>query len=82
MCEAEHEKIAEIDGEAINTIIDINEMIPIVFFVDNKWSTSMMIDEHCEKIGLFETDVRNLEIEIDDDNLSYDECLQIMAKKN
>jgi hypothetical protein len=41
----------------------------------------MMIDEHCEEIGLFETEVRNLEIEFDNDNLSYDECLPIMEVK-
>jgi hypothetical protein len=81
VCEAEHEKIAEIDGEAINTTTDIDEMIPVVFVDDNKGSTSMIFDEHCAEIGLFETEVRNLEIEFDDDNLSYDECLQIMEEK-
>ena len=41
----------------------------------------MMINEHCAEIGLSETDVRNLEVEFDDEYLSYDEYLQIMEEK-
>jgi hypothetical protein len=41
----------------------------------------MMIDERCVEIGLVETEIRNLEIEFGDDNLSYDECLPIMEEK-
>jgi hypothetical protein len=33
--EAEHEKIAEIDGEAISTTTRIDEMLPVMF-VDEK----------------------------------------------
>jgi hypothetical protein len=81
VCEAEHEKIAEIDGEAINTATNIDEMIPVSSFDDNKRSTSMIFDEHCAEIGLFEREVRNLETKLDDDNISYDEFLQIMEEK-
>jgi len=67
VCEAEHEKITETYGEAINTTTCIDEMIRVVD--ENKGSTSMMINEHCEEIILFETKVRNLEIEFNDDNV-------------
>jgi hypothetical protein len=82
VCEGDYEKIAEIDGEAISTTTFIDEMIRVVLVDDKKGSKSMMIDEHCAEIGLVETEVRNLEIEFGDDNLSYDECLPIMEEKN
>jgi len=60
MCEAKHDKIAETDSEAISSTTHIDEMILVVFVDDNKGSTSMIFDEHCAEIGLFETEVRNL----------------------
>jgi hypothetical protein len=36
VCEAEHEKIVEIDGEAISTTTCIDEIIRVVFVDDNK----------------------------------------------
>jgi hypothetical protein len=82
VCEAKHEKIAEIDDEAINTATGVDEMIRVMFVDDNKGSTSIIFDELCVEIGLSETKVRNLEVEFDDDNLSYDEYLQIMEENN
>jgi len=44
-----------------------------------KEPTKIIVDEDCADISLSETKVRKYEVEFDDDNLSYDEFVQIMA---
>jgi hypothetical protein len=53
VCEEEHDKIVEIDGEAINKKTHIDEMLPVMTVDENKGSTSIIFDEHCADISLF-----------------------------
>jgi len=96
MFEEEHKQVSEVKGEVSCEASCIDEVDPIVFVDDNENEekievtmcyareepTKMIFDEDCADISLFETEVRKLEVEFDDDNLSYDECLSMMEKKN
>ena len=75
-------------GSLVNTTIfvddyeDEDKTVNVTIYDDREDLTQKIVDK-CYKVnGIFETQVKALEVEFYDDHLSYDEYLQMIPMRN